>query len=424
MPMLCRDCGRSGTADQVPAATGRCPDCGSPRCLAHPELLELAIAHIDCDAFYASVEKRDNPALENRPVIVGGGRRGVVAACCYIARLKGVHSAMPMYRARKACPDAVIIRPEMAKYQQVGHQIRDLMRDTTPLVEPLSIDEAFLDLSGTEKLHGGCPAATLIKLVQRIEQEIGVTASVGLSYNKFLAKTASDLDKPRGFAVIGRAEAIEFLSARPVGSIWGVGNALRNRLERDGLTTVGQLRHLAEADLVARYGAIGKRLAQLSQGLDSRRVDPESKAKSISAETTFSKDIKSFQALARRLWPLCEKVSQRLKKQHLAAGSITLKLKSSQFRQITRSHRLTGSTQVAEIIYRAALPMLKKAATGTPYRLIGIGTAQFTLPGEADLPDLLDDGAENLARIEQAMDQVRQKFGSPAIKKGRAMLED
>lgn len=402
----------------------RCSACSSPRLFTHGELSTLSIAHIDCDAFYASVEKRDKPDLATKPVIVGGGQRGVVSACCYIARLKGVHSAMPMFQARKLCPDAVIIKPNMEKYSRVGREIRELMQETTPLVEPLSIDEAFLDLSGTEKLHGAVPAQTLVRLVRRIETEIGVDTSVGLSYNKFLAKTASDLNKPRGFAVIGKAEAIDFLSPRPVGSIWGVGKSLQAKLRRDGISTIGQLRQIEPEKLISRYGAIGSRLSKLSRGMDSRAVDPTGNAKSISAETTFSRDISAADALAYRLWPLCEKVTRRLKAKGLAGCAISLKLKTSGFKILTRSRQLSEPTQIAEVLYREVLPLLKKEADGTKFRLIGIGVTKFDDESLADQGNLLDGSAKGLAKVEAAMDKVREKFGSPSIRKGRAYLGD
>ncbi|MBT3990389.1 MAG: DNA polymerase IV [Rhodospirillaceae bacterium] len=421
MATLCREC---GTHFEQSPKNGRCIACGSPRLISHAELDSLSIAHIDCDAFYASVEKRDNPELKDKPVIVGGGKRGVVAACCYIARIKGVHSAMPMYKALKACPDAVVVKSSRSKYSEVGRQIKDLMRDTTPLVESLSIDEAFLDLSGTEKLHGGSPATTLVKLIRRIEDEVGVTASVGLSYNKFLAKTASDLDKPRGFAIIGEAEALDFLAPRPVGSIWGVGKSMQAKLMRDGLSTISQLREMPEDDLIKRYGVIGKRLSRLSHGQDSRIVEPGSKAKSISTETTFSKNIRDFETLLHRLWPLCENVSNQLKNKNLAARTITMKLKTSGFKSLTRSRTLSNPTQLAEVIYREAKELLEPEANGTSYRLIGIGTSQFADPEDADLADLLDNSVESFAKIEDAMDEVRKKFGGPAIQKGRTLLKD
>ena len=369
------------------------------------------------------MEKRDNPELANKPVIVGGGRRGVVSACCYIARTRGVHSAMPMFKARKACPDAVVIRPDMEKYQRLGREIRGMMRDTTPLVEALSVDEAFLDLSGTEALHRAAPAQTLVRLVKRIEREAGVTASVGLSYNKFLAKTASDLDKPRGFAAIGRAEALDFLSPRPVSSIWGVGKSLRRRLERDGLKTIGQLRRIDEKELIARYGKIGARLARLSNGRDARAVDSSPGAKSISAETTLAEDTRRADELARRLWSLSEKVAKRLKRQELAAAGVTLKLKTSSFRIVTRSRTLPAPTQLAETLYQAALPLLEDQCDGRSFRLIGVGTSRLTDPPSPRQTDLLDGGRDaSAAEVERAMDAVREKFGDPAIRKGRSLL--
>lgn len=423
MDAICRDCGvRQDTGRGRPP--GRCAACASPRILAHSELHKLAIAHIDCDAFYASVEKRNRPQLADKPVIVGGQRRGVVAACCYIARLKGVHSAMPMFQAKKACPDAVIIPPDMELYRKVGRQIRDLMLGVTPLVEPLSVDEAFLDLSGTERLHGGSPAETLVRLIERIENEIGVTASVGLSHNKFLAKLASDMDKPRGFQIIGRSETLGTLRPMPVEAIWGVGKALRAKLLRDGIKTIGQLAGRGEDDLIKRYGVIGGRLAHLSRGHDGRPVNPHGNAKSISAETTFSRNIKNLSALSGRLWPLCETVARRLKARNLAAKTVTLKLKTSGFRILTRSHSLASPTQLAEVLFRSARPLLQKEADGRAFRLIGIGASGFADAADADLPDLLDNRVETYAKIENAMDSVRRKFGTPAIKKGRSLLRD
>ena len=416
---LCRQCSH-------PAAEGRerCGHCGSPRLKFHPELHDLTIAHIDCDAFYAAVEKRDDPSLRDRPVIVGGGRRGVVAAACYVARIHGVHSAMPMFAALKACPDAAVIRPNMAKYAAAGRAVRALMRDLTPLVEPLSIDEAFLDLSGTERLHGASPARSLARLVSRIETEVGVTASIGLSYNKFLAKIASDLDKPRGFSVIGRAEALDFLAPKPVGLIWGVGPALRRRLSADGITTIGQLRGHEEAALTARYGAIGGRLARFSRGEDGRPVDPNAPTKSISAETTFERDIADAAALGRILWPLAEKVATRLKNGGLAGGTVTLKLKTTRFRTLTRSRQLAAPTQLADVLYRAALPLLAREADGTAFRLIGIGASGLAGAEAADPPDLFDPAAAKRARSEKAVDAVRAKLGAGAIAKGRALAAD
>ena len=400
---LCRDCATQETgADGAAGSAARCRNCGSTRMLRHGELARLAIAHLDCDAFYASVEKRDNPALADQPVIVGGGTRGVVTTCCYIARLYGVRSAMPMFKALKACPDAIVIKPDMAKYRAVGRQVRELMRATTPLVEAVSIDEAFLDLSGTEALHRGAPARTLALLAERIERTIGVTVSIGLSYNKFLAKIASDLDKPRGFAVIGRDEAVSFLSGKPVGLIWGVGPALAERLARDGITRIGQLQAMKESELAGRYGAIGHRLARFAHGKDDRRVVIDAPTKSISAETTFARDLSAQDDLAHELWPLCETVAQRLRKAGLAAAGIALKLKTADFKLRTRARRLADPTQLADTLYRNALILLEREIDGAAFRLVGIGAECLAEGRLADPPDLFAGAMRRARRIDTA----------------------
>lgn len=414
---LCRDCAAYLPAQPAP----RCPDCGSPRILLHDELDRLNIAHLDCDAFYAAIEKRDDPSLRNRPVIVGGERRGVVAAACYIARMTGVRSAMPMFEARKLCPDAVIIRPAMAKYAAAGRAVRALMLETTPLVEPLSIDEAFLDLSGTARLHGGSPARTLVRLARRIETEVGITASVGLSFNKFLAKLGSNMDKPRGFTVIGRAEALEFLGRQPVGRIWGAGAALQRKLKSDGIATVADLRRRSEAGLIARYGSIGGRLYRFARGEDNRRVRPSGAPKSVSAETTFGDDLSSPADLKARLWPLCERVADRLKDKDLAGRTITVKLKTSRFRLLTRSHSLAAPTKLAETIYRTAVSLMERQARGTSFRLIGIGVSGLAPAVDADPADLADPDGARRRLVEGAIDAVRAKLGRDAIGKGRAL---
>ncbi len=398
-----------------------CRDCGSSRLVAHPEVDALTIAHLDCDAFYASIEKRDDPSLADRPVVVGGRHRGVVAAACYVARTYGVHSAMPMFKALRACPDAVVMPPRMAHYQAVGREVRALFDAVTPLVEPISIDEAFLDLTGTERLHGRSPAQTLARLAGRIEREIGITVSVGLSYNKFLAKVASNLDKPRGFAVIGRAEAVDFLRRQPVAILWGVGKALQRRLARDGIATIGDLQGIGEPVLVARYGQIGHRLARFSQGRDERVVDPHGPAKSISAETTLDADLESAEALRKVLWPLCEKVSARLKRAGLAGGGVVLKLKSANFRLRTRSRRLADPTQMAETIYETAEALLVRETDGTRFRLIGVGVEHLVPDAEGDPPDPFDPARERRVTLERTMDALRDRFGEAAIAKGRGL---
>ncbi len=398
-----------------------CPRCRSRRVVAHAELGRLAIAHLDCDAFYAAVEQRDDPSLAGRPVLVGGRHRGVVVACSYEARPFGVHSAMPMFQARKLCPHAVIIRPDMAKYAAVGDEVRALMRAVTPLVEPISIDEAFLDLSGTERVHRGAPARALAKLASRIEDELHITVSIGLSYNKFLAKVASTLDKPRGFAVIGRGEARSFLKDQPVGLLWGVGKQLRKRLEADGIAAIGQLLAYTESELVARYGKIGHRLARFALGEDDRTVDPDAPRKSLSAEITLDEDRADAEALKPVLWRLCEKVARRLKADRLAGRTVTLKLKTAGFRLRTRSRSLRDPTRTAETIYQTAQPLLAREADGTLFRLIGVGVSNLAPADAADAGDLVDRIAPRRARIEEAMDAVRDKFGDDAITKGRGL---
>ncbi|MCX5494132.1 DNA polymerase IV [Kaistia dalseonensis] len=409
---FCRDC-------LAPArGPGRCRACGSPRLAIHPELGRLTIAHVDCDAFYASIEKRDDPSLADKPLIIGGGRRGVVSTACYIARIKGVRSAMPMFKALALCPEAVVIRPNMEKYVGVGRQIRALMQELTPLVEPISIDEAFMDLSGTERLHGTPPAITLARFARRVETEIGVTISVGLSFNKFLAKIASDQDKPKGFSVIGREEAIAFLAVQPVGLIWGVGKAFEAKLAQDGLKTIGQLQRMDEAELARRYGSMGLRLARLARADDRRAVNPRHEAKSIGAETTFNHDHADLATLRPILRTLSEKVSGRLKRAELAASTVTLKLKSTDFKLRTRNRQLADPTRLADRIFRTAEELLARETDGTAYRLIGVSVSDFADPRLADPDDLVDPIAAKRAAAEAAIDKVRGKFGREAVGHG------
>ena len=412
---FCRDC-----RVDVTAAAIRCAACGSPRLLRHPELDALSTAHVDCDAFYATVEKRDNPELADKPVIVGGGQRGVVLTACYVARTYGIHSAMPMYEAKRLCPFATVVRPDMEKYSRVGREVRKLMGDLTPLVEPVSIDEAFMDLSGTQRLHGVIPAKTLARFAERVESELGITVSIGLSCNKFLAKVASDLDKPRGFKVLGRAEAAAFLAPRPVTQIFGVGKVSQARLAKEGLATVGDLQRLGETELLRRYGSEGARLYRLAHGLDDRPVRSDRETKSVSAETTFDRDIADFRPLELRLWRLSERVSARLKDNDLAGTTVTLKLKTADFRIRTRSQSFERPTQLAARIFAAGRALLGYETDGTRFRLIGIGVSSLCDAVEADLADLLD---HRSAEAEHAIDKLRERFGDDAVFKGLA-LED
>jgi DNA polymerase-4 len=388
----------------------------------HAELWDLSIAHMDCDAFYASVEKRENPELADKPVIIGGGKRGVVSTACYVARIRGVRSAMPMFQALKLCPDAVVLKPRMALYADVSRRIRAMMEDLTPAIEPLSLDEAFLDLSGTARLHGHPPAVMMARLVKRMRDELGVTGSVGLSHNKFLAKIASDLDKPHGFSVIGRAETQEFLRPRPVRLIWGVGLASQEALERAGIRTFEDLLRWDQRDLVARFGGMGDRLWHLARGQDHRRVTRDSPIKSISNETTFAEDTADPDLLDGHLWRMCEKVSDRAKAKGLAGRVVTLKVKRSDFRTLTRRQSLTDATQMADRIYRTARALLDPLGKEGPWRLLGAGISELVPADQADRGgDLLDPDAGKRAAAERATDAIRAKFGDDAIVKGRAL---
>lgn len=416
MTSLCRDC-------LTPFDIGaRCPACRSPRVLSHPELNSLSIAHMDCDAFYASVEKRDNPALRDVPVIVGGGQRGVVSTCCYLARIHGVRSAMPMFQAMKLCPQATVVKPRMQVYVQVSRAIRAMMEDLTPAIEPLSLDEAFLDLTGTERLHGAPPVVVLARLIRRMEDELGLSGSVGLSHNKFLAKIASDLDKPRGFSVIGQAETADFLRSKPVRIIWGVGTATQASLEKAGIRTIADLLRWDRADLVARFGSMGERLWHLARGEDHRRVSRDEKLKSISKETTFFEDTADPDILDGHLWRLAEQVADRAKAKALSGRTVTLKLKKGDFQLISRRHALTDPTQLTDRIYRAARDLFRAEVARGPFRLIGVGISDLAPEDQADLVgDLLDPDAAKRAKAERATDAIRAKFGREAIVKGRSL---
>ena len=421
MAQVCRNCLTELEAD---TAVRRCPACHSPRLTKHAELFDLGIAHLDCDAFYASIEKRDDPSLQDKPVIIGGGKRGVVSTACYIARTFGVHSAQPMFKALAACPDAIVVRPNMEKYVAVGKEIRALMRDLTPLVEPLSLDEAFLDLTGTEKLHKAKPAVLLLALQNKIENELGLTVSVGLSYCKFLAKVGSDLDKPRGFSVIGRAEAQDFLAPQPVTLIWGVGKAMAKTLKRHGIHTISDLRGYSAKELSARYGSMGMRLYELSYGRDNRRVDPTAERKSISGEVTLFDDVSDVDELTRILWRQCERVAERAKAADAAGWTVVLKLKTADFKTITRNTKLHQPTQLADTLFRVGHAMLKTQADGRAFRLIGIGLSEMADPSLADLGDLADPDAQTRAAAEKAVDKIREKFGKTVIGKGRGLKQD
>ena len=416
MPALCRDC-----LTQFENGT-RCPACRSPRVVAHDELWSLSIAHMDCDAFYASVEKRDNTDLADKPVIIGGGRRGVVSTACYVARIRGVRSAMPMFQALKLCPDAVVIKPRMQAYAETSQAIRAMMEEMTPSVEPLSLDEAFLDLSGTARLHGRPPAVMLARLVKRMRDELGITGSIGLSHNKFLAKVASDLDKPHGYSVIGEAETQAFLRPKPVRLIWGVGAATQDALDRAGIRTFDDLLRWDREALSQRFGSMGDRLWHLARGKDHRRISARTPMKSISNETTFFEDTSDPDLLDGHLWRMCEKVADRAKAKGMAGRVVTLKLKRANHSLLSRRVALGDATQLADRIYRTARGLFDQVGDQGPYRLIGAGLSDLVPEGTADRThDLLDPDAAKRTAAERATDAIREKFGADAILKGRAL---
>ena len=414
---FCRDC--LAEIDDESAAAGRCRRCGSPRLIAADA--GLTIAHVDCDAFYAAVEKRDRPDLADKPVIVGGGgRRGVVATCCYIARTFGVRSAMPTGRALRLCPQAIVLPPDMAKYARVSRDIRERMQKLTPLVEPLSIDEAFLDLTGCEGVNGAPAAWALARFARDVEREIGVTVSVGLSYCKFLAKLASDLDKPRGFSVIGRVEARDVLAPMSVGRLWGVGKVAEARLGRLGLKTIGDLQTLDEKAAAARLGDDGRRLWRLARGIDPRRVTPEREAKSVSSETTFEIDVADRDELTRALLAHCDRVAARLRKSGLAARAVTLKLRTPDFHLHSRSRSGLDSTQMAPRLFAAARALLEAEPSGQAYRLIGVAAGDLAPAEEADAADLIEGDRRREKAREAAIAALRDRFGAAAVQRGLA----
>ncbi len=418
IPGLCRDCLKQQGFEPDRLASIRCGFCGSPRILKHAELNSLTIAHIDCDAFYATVEKRDHPDLRDRPLIIGGGQRGVVATCCYIARTFGVRSAMPMYKALAACPQAVVLPPDMAKYAGVARQVRAAMLELTPLVEPVSIDEAFLDLSGTQALHGGSAAWALARFAARLEKQLGITVSIGLSYCKFLAKIASDLDKPRGFTLVGQAEAVSFLRDRPLGIISGIGKVMQERLARAGLVRFGDLQNHTEADLLRLYGPEGQRLYRLAQGIDRRAVSPERETKSISSETTFDTDLSSAADLTPILHRLSEKVALRLRRAELATSGLSLKLKTADFKIRTRARSGFAPTQLSNRLFATARELLLKELDGNRFRLIGLAAHDLRPAAEADRGDLIDTNLAREKATEAAIDALRDRFGQSAVVKG------
>ena len=411
---ICRDCLRTGDH-----RVDRCPACDSRRVVCHDELDRLTIAHLDCDAFYASVEKRDRPELRDRPVIVGGGKRGVVSTCCYVARQYGVHSAMPMFKALKACPEAVVIRPDFRKYIAASEAIFGAVGKLTPLVQTLSLDEAWIDLAGTERLNGGPPAFQLIRLQKQIEEDTGLTVSIGLAPNRFLAKVASELDKPRGFSVLG-SEAKDVLAPRPIRILPGVGPVFARTLNSDGFATVGDLAAADVRDLVKRYGETGLRLHDLAHGRDARLVNPAHDRKGMSAETTFNEDLTTAEDLEAELWPLCEKLASKARRDGVASRVIVLKLRRTDFRIVTRRISLPEPVRTARALFAAGRALMAPEL-GRPYRLIGIGMGEVV--AAVDAPALFDTAETRALKTETAIEALRAKFGARAVVAGRALKD-
>ena len=377
---------------------------------------------MDCDAFYASVEKRDNRTLADKPVIIGGGKRGVVITACYIARIKGVRSAMPMFQALQKCPEAIVIKPRMELYSEVSQSIRQMMMELTPAVEPLSLDEAFLDLTGTEKLHGSPPAVQLCMLLKRISNELGITGSVGLSHNKFLAKIASDLEKPKGFSIIGKEETDAFLLDKPVSLIWGVGTTFQDKLENDGIRKFSDIKTRSKEVLIKRYGQTGLRLWHLARGQDYRKIQANAPVKSISNETTFFEDTSDKNLLDGHIWRLCEKVTDRAKATNRIGSVISIKLKRKDHTQISRRLSLREPTQMCSLIYKAAKSLLDKVEDKGPFRLIGVNLSKIRYSSkEIIYNDLIDFKTTNSVNVEKATDKIRQKFGDKSILRGRSL---
>lgn len=358
--------------------------------MRHRELAALNIAHVDCDAFYASIEKRDDPTLEDRALIVGhAGGRGVVTTACYLARQSGARSAMPMFKALELCPDAVVIPPDMAKYKRVGEQIRTLFRRATDHFEPVSIDEAYLDLRPEHVANDTLmPAVLLAQLAHDVRAELGVTISIGLSYNKFLAKLASDLDKPDGFSVIGRREAQDFLAPLPITKINGVGAATARRLQRAGIETIADLRARPEEELISLVGRFGRRLSAYAHGDDVREISTSRASKSISAETTFRTDTGDRAELGRIAAGLCDRVAAQLQRKGLSGGTVVLKLKTHDFKTLTRNRQLPHPTQKAATLNEQVSTLIAAVADGRLFRLIGVGVSDIRGSDEADPPDL------------------------------------
>jgi nucleotidyltransferase/DNA polymerase involved in DNA repair len=390
------------------------------------------ILHVDMDAFYAAVEQRDHPAYRGRPVVVGadpkGGRgRGVVAACSYEARAAGVRSALPISQAWRLCPDAVFLRPRFARYAQVSEAVFSVLCRYTDRLEPLSIDEAFLDVTGSDRLFGG-GAAVGRRIKESVREELGLVASVGVAPNKFVAKVASDLEKPDGFVVVQPEEVAAFLAPLPLGRLWGVGPKTADRLMRVGLRTIGDVARLRPRDLSGLLGEGAEHLVRLARGEDDRPVEPGAAAKSLGAETTFEEDVDDPEVVRRALLALADRVAGRLRRRRLRAGGVTLKLRDARFVTCTRSALLPRPTDLGDDLYREALALLARVPrSGGPVRLVGVTATRLEAQGEGTVQLGLFEAPGDGRRRElfRAVDALEARFGAgvvtrAALVKGRA----
>ncbi len=379
------------------------------------------ILHVDMDAFYASVEERDDPALVGKPLIVGGtaGGRGVVAAANYAVRKFGVHSAMPTAKALQLCPDAIVLRPRMEHYAEISKQIRGIFHRYTPEVEPLSLDEAFLDATGCEQLFGS--VETIGRgIKQDIFRELRLVASVGVAPNKFLAKLASDLDKPDGFTVIHEDAVQQVLDPLPVTRIWGVGKVTRHAFDQIGVTTIGELRQLSVEELSRTFGQSGVHFWRLARGIDDRQVVADRKAKSISHETTFPEDIRELDVLRAWLLELTEQVSRRLRQNEICGRTVQLKVRYSNFDTITRSKSLTVPTNTTDQLWSVVSELLKSGLPNRPLivRLLGMGVSQLQpqLAVQRSLFEV-EERDERSSKLDAVADQIRNRFGSTSLRR-------
>jgi DNA polymerase-4 len=383
------------------------------------------ILHIDMDAFYASVEQLDDPALKGKCVIVGGSsNRGVVTAASYEARKFGVHSAMPIFQAKQKCPHGIFIPTRIKRYKEISENIMSLLKEFSPLVEPISIDEAFMDITGCEKIYGS-PVDMALSVKQKIRETVELSCSIGVAPSKFLAKIASDMDKPDGLKVIFPREVMAFIETLPIQKVPGVGKKMRGKLESIGIRTLGDIQKYPEETILKQLGKFGARLLELSSGRDETPVEPQSIHKSVSSERTLPEDIDDVDLLRMHLLSQAEEVAKELRRLDTMARTITLKLKHSDFKQITRSVTLSRPTQSSKTIYEEAVKLLRAYTLAKKVRLVGVGTSGFistAVPVQMDLFEEKKEKSESWEKVDRTVDSIARRFGKGVIH--RASLHD